>query len=51
MYWLAVVAAYLNPDVIIIEAYLMGVCLIVEIVCTFIEFTQASDNFAFILNV
>ncbi len=27
------VATHLNSDVIIIEAYLIGVCLIVEIVC------------------
>ena len=27
------VATHLNPDAVIIEAYLMGVCLIVEIVC------------------
>ncbi len=27
------VATHLNPDIIIIEAYLMGVCLFVEIVC------------------
>jgi uncharacterized membrane protein len=29
------VATHLNPDVIKIEAYLIGVCLIVEIICNF----------------
>lgn len=27
------IATHLNPDAIIIEAYIMGICLIVEIAC------------------